>query len=76
MIGAGGDSGGERHSKWTEENMYNKGAKSGPGKVVAPNKLWHAFKHKNLDVFKRELTCCLSKSRDGRSLELETGRGA
>lgn len=32
---------------------WNKGAKPG-GKVAAPNKLWHAFKHKNLDVFKRE----------------------
>lgn len=36
--------------------MYNKGAKSS-GKVVAPNKLWHAFKHKNFDVFKREFVC-------------------
>lgn len=43
--------------------MYNKGAKAGPGKVVAPNKLWHAFKHKNLDVFKRELTCSLEVTR-------------
>lgn len=31
-----------------------KGGPKPPPRVVAPNKLWHAFKHKNLDVFKCE----------------------
>ncbi|CAB1097571.1 unnamed protein product [Ectocarpus sp. CCAP 1310/34] len=32
-----------------------KGGPKPPPRVVAPNKLWHAFKHKNLDVFKFDL---------------------
>ncbi|CAM9356855.1 unnamed protein product [Pylaiella littoralis] len=32
-----------------------KGGPKPPPRVVAPNKLWHAFKHKNLDVFKIDL---------------------
>lgn len=55
---------------WRDKNaegdiaMYNKGAKSS-GKVVAPNKLWHAFKHKNFDVFKREFRVyCIGMLRD------------
>ena len=40
-----------------------KGGPKPPPRVVAPNKLWHAFKHKNLDVFKCELVPFFSLSK-------------
>jgi len=37
-----------------------KGGPKPPPRVVAPNKLWHAFKHKNLDVFKCKFVSSLA----------------